>query len=114
MGPKVRSRRSFLKLQDVSYPTHRIGAFRVTTLISGSQTAGAFALLEHVLEVGALGSPPHTHSHEDEWSYVLEGELTVDFGGQAVQASPGELVFKPRRQPHTFLNLGVCRCVFWN
>lgn len=86
--------------------THQIGGLSVRSLIPGAQTGGAFALLEHVLAPGALGSPPHTHSHEDEYSYVLEGTLTVEVGGQLRSAGPGELVFKPRGVPHVFLNTG--------
>jgi quercetin dioxygenase-like cupin family protein len=87
-------------------PTHRIAGCQIRTVISGRQTAGSFALLDTLLDPGALASPPHTHSREDEWSYVLEGELTVDFSGRTVVAGPGDVVFKPRGEAHSFLNRG--------
>jgi hypothetical protein len=49
----------------------------------------------------------HRHSREDEYSYVLEGRMGADLGGEIVYAEPGDLVFKPRGQWHTFWNAGA-------
>src|SRR5918998_1119939 len=54
----------------------------------------------------ALGAPLHTHRHEDEYSYVLEGRIGVQLGDEVLEAGPGELVFKPRGVPHAFWNAG--------
>ena len=48
----------------------------------------------------------HTHSREDECSYILAGELMFEVGDQTVQAGPGSYVLKPRGVPHAFWNLG--------
>jgi uncharacterized cupin superfamily protein len=48
----------------------------------------------------------HTHTHEDEYSYVLEGEVGVQVGDEVSVAKPGDLVFKPRGVPHAFWNAG--------
>jgi uncharacterized cupin superfamily protein len=48
--------------------------------------------------------PPHTHSHEDECSYVLEGHRTFDVGGSVVTVGPGSYVVKPRGVFHAFWN----------
>jgi len=53
-----------------------------------------------------LGAPLHRHSREDEYSFVLEGRIGARLGDQVVFAEPGELVFKPRDQWHTFWNAG--------
>lgn len=50
--------------------------------------------------------PPHTHSREDEVSFVLEGELTSDVGGEVVVAPRGSYVVKPRGMHHAFYNAG--------
>src|SRR4029450_11661156 len=42
------------------------------------------------------------HEKEDEYSYVLEGRLGALLGDEVVYADPGEFVFKPRKQWHTF------------
>ncbi|MGN6169636.1 MAG: cupin domain-containing protein, partial [Solirubrobacteraceae bacterium] len=40
----------------------------------------------------------------DEYSYVLEGRMGAQLGEEIVEAGPGDLVFKPRDQWHTFWN----------
>ena len=49
------------------------------------------------------GSPLHVHHNEDEWFYVLEGELTIWVAGRTVVAGAGAFVFGPRDVPHTFV-----------
>ena len=51
--------------------------------------------------------PPHTHSREDECSFVLEGELTCFVGSEVVIAPAGSYVFKPRGISHAFYNAGA-------
>jgi quercetin dioxygenase-like cupin family protein len=51
--------------------------------------------------------PPHTHSREDECSFVLEGELTCEVGGEIVVAPVGSYVLKPRGVPHALCNTGT-------
>jgi hypothetical protein len=54
-----------------------------------------------------LSSPRrYTHQHEDEYTYVLEGEIGVQVGEEVRVARPGDLVFKPRGVPHAFWNAG--------
>ena len=48
------------------------------------------------------GSPLHVHHNEDEWFYVIEGELTFWVGGRVITAPAGSFVFGPRDIPHTF------------
>ena len=75
-------------------------------MIEGADTQGRFALVEHVIAPGAIAAPMHMHSKEDEFSYVLEGTFAAVLGGTEIQAQPGDLVFKPRGQWHTFWNPG--------
>jgi mannose-6-phosphate isomerase-like protein (cupin superfamily) len=73
-------------------------------LLDGSHTGGRFALVEHVLRPRALGSPLHSHRNEDEFSFVLEGQVGVQVGSRELVAGPGSLVRKPRGVPHAFWN----------
>jgi len=73
-------------------------------MIGGEQTEGNFALVEHPIGPRALAAPMHTHEHEDEYTYVLEGEVGVQIGEEVLVARPGDLVFKPRGVPHAFWN----------
>ena len=50
--------------------------------------------------------PLHRHSHEDEYTYVLEGRIGALLGDDVVYGEPGDLIFKPRGQWHTFWNAG--------
>ncbi len=54
----------------------------------------------------ALAAPLHRHLREDEYSYVLEGRMGALLGDDVLEAGPGDLVFKPRDQWHTFWNAG--------
>ena len=56
-------------------PSVQTGGLGVRFMISAEETDGRFSLVEYPLEGRSLGSPIHTHSQEDEYSYVLEGEV---------------------------------------
>lgn len=81
-------------------------ALGVRFMIEGASTGGRFSLVEHPMPPRSLGSPVHTHRHEDEYSYVLEGRVGVQIGDDVAIAGPGDLVFKPRGIPHAFWNAG--------
>jgi quercetin dioxygenase-like cupin family protein len=82
------------------------GGLGVRFMIEGAKTGGTFALVEHPIEPRVLAAPMHTHRHEDEYTYVLEGEIGVQVGEEVRVARPGDLVFKPRGVPHAFWNAG--------
>lgn len=73
----------------------------LTIKAAGDTTAGRFTLIEHLAPQGA-GSPLHMHEREDEWFYVLEGELAFWVDGKTISAPAGSFVFGPRGIPHTF------------
>jgi quercetin dioxygenase-like cupin family protein len=83
-----------------------LGGLGIRFMIEGKETGGQFALVEHPLEPRALGAPMHRHTNEDEYSYVLEGRMGAHLGDEVVFGDPGDLVFKPRGQWHTFWNAG--------
>lgn len=61
-------------------------------------------MIEHTLAPGALAAPLHRHTHEDEISYVLEGEVTIQQGEEVTLTRAGTYVLKPRGIFHTFWN----------
>jgi quercetin dioxygenase-like cupin family protein len=83
----------------------QIGAMGVRFMID-AQTGGGFSMVEHPIAPRSLAAPLHTHTHEDEYSYVLEGEVGVQIGDEIAVARPGDLVFKPRGIQHAFWNAG--------
>lgn len=83
-----------------------LGGLGVRFLLGGDQTGGRYSLVEHPLQPRALAAPMHTHQNEDEYSFVLEGEVGVQIGDRELVATPGTLIVKPRGVPHTFWNAG--------
>jgi mannose-6-phosphate isomerase-like protein (cupin superfamily) len=84
----------------------RLGAIGVRFLIDGADSRGGFSLVEHPMPPRALAAPLHRHTHEDEYSFVLEGRVGALLGDEVVYGDPGDLIFKPRGQWHTFWNAG--------
>lgn len=75
--------------------------------IHANQTDSAVAVGEWTVPPGVLGAPPHKHDAEDEFFYVLEGELSVMQDDQVMIARQGETVILPRGRFHTFWNAGT-------
>jgi mannose-6-phosphate isomerase-like protein (cupin superfamily) len=88
-----------------------LGSIGVRFMLDGETAGGRFSLVEHPLSARALAAPLHRHTREDEYSYVIEGRMGALLGDEVLQAGPGDLVFKPRGEWHTFWNAGdeVCR-----
>ena len=74
------------------------------------ETGGGFSMVEHPIAPRTMAAPWHMHTREDEYSYVLEGRLGALLGDDVVYAEPGDFVFKPRDQWHTFWNAGDEPC----
>ena len=87
-----------------------LGSIGVRFMIDGSEAGERFSLVEHPMSPRALAAPLHLHTREDEYSYVLEGRMGALLGDEVVEAGPGDLVFKPRNQWHTFWNAGDEPC----
>jgi mannose-6-phosphate isomerase-like protein (cupin superfamily) len=83
-----------------------LGSIGVRFMIDGAESGGGFSLVEHPMPPRALAAPLHRHNREDEYSYVLEGRMGALLGDEVLEAGPGDLVFKPRGQWHTFWNAG--------
>ncbi len=80
-----------------------------TIKIGREDTKGAYGLIEVVVPAG-VGSPWHVHAEEDEWFYVLEGEVTVWVADTKLRLTPGSFAFGPKGVPHTFyVESGVAR-----
>src|SRR3954465_12062597 len=73
-----------------------------TIKADGAETGGRVMVTEQLAPRGS-GSPLHVHHNEDEWFYVLEGELTIWVDGETHVAPAGSFVLGPRDIPHTFI-----------
>ncbi len=83
-----------------------LGSIGVRFMIDGAESGGGFSLVEHPMGPHALAAPLHKHNREDEYSFVLEGEVGALLGDDVRIGKPGDLIFKPRNQWHTFWNAG--------
>jgi mannose-6-phosphate isomerase-like protein (cupin superfamily) len=87
-----------------------LGSIGVRFLIDGPDAGERLSVVEHPMSPRALAAPLHLHTREDEYSFVLEGRMGALLGDEVVEAGPGDLVFKPRNQWHTFWNAGDEPC----
>ena len=69
-----------------------------TIKASAETTGGRVAVIEHLAPRGS-GSPLHVHHREDEWFYVLEGELTFWVGGEVIVAPAGLVRLRAAGRP---------------
>jgi quercetin dioxygenase-like cupin family protein len=74
----------------------------LSTIKASSRTTGGRVGVIDTLAPRGSGSPLHVHHNEDEWFYVIEGELTFWVGGDVITAPAGSFVYGPRNIPHTF------------
>jgi mannose-6-phosphate isomerase-like protein (cupin superfamily) len=77
-----------------------------TTLLSGAQTGGSFAMLE-ALVPAQTGPPPHIHHAEDETFILLEGVLDFHVADDLHRAEADSVIFVPRGTRHHFSNIGA-------
>jgi quercetin dioxygenase-like cupin family protein len=73
-----------------------------TILLSGTDTAGQFCLIDMHVPPGG-GPPPHRHDFEETF-ILLEGELEATFRGETRTANAGDTIHIPANAPHQFHN----------
>jgi quercetin dioxygenase-like cupin family protein len=83
-----------------------LGTIGVRFMIDALASGGGFSLIEHPMAPRALAAPLHRHAREDEYSFILEGSVGALLGDEVLIGKPGDLIFKPRNQWHTFWNAG--------
>ena len=73
-----------------------------TILLSGTDTAGKFCLIDMHVPPGG-GPPPHRHDFEETF-VLLEGELEASFRGEKRTVRSGDTINIPANAPHQFHN----------
>jgi len=89
---------------DDNEPLAGLGGMSNRFLINGAESDRRFALVQHHFAPKALAAPMHRHHDEDEYTFVLTGRIGAVIEGVEAEAGPGDLLFKPRDQWHTFWN----------
>ena len=77
-------------------------------LAKGEDTGNQYTLLEQICPKGS-GPTPHYHD-QDEWFYILEGEITFLEDGKQTVGKAGSFVTVPRGTVHSFrVDSETCR-----
>ena len=72
--------------------------------VSSVDTHGAMSAFEFT---GSGGGPRHLHHEQDEWIYVVDGELEIELDGARQRLSTGESIFIPRKVQHSWTSTGA-------
>lgn len=80
-----------------------VGQLSIQYLIDGTATGG-MGVFELTVPPTSQVPPPHSHTHNEECVYVLEGMLRYSVDGVVRDLTPGEWMFTPRGSVHHFSN----------
>jgi quercetin dioxygenase-like cupin family protein len=83
-------------------PLHAFG-HTVVVLLAGEQTGEKFTAFLNISPPGC-GPGPHYHDREDEWFYILEGQVSFLINGTWTDVFPGTCIYSPRGTVHAFKN----------
>jgi len=83
----------------------KVGQLEIRYLVDGARQGG-LGLFEMKVPAGARVPPPHSHTHNEECVYVLEGVLRYTVDGATRDLKPGEWMSTPRGSVHHFSNPG--------
>jgi mannose-6-phosphate isomerase-like protein (cupin superfamily) len=85
---------------------HSLGFSTLAFKVLTSDTAGNLFVIEHTNLMPNTGPALHLHLSQEEWFYVMEGEVALQVGDQRVHLHAGESILAPRRIPHCFSAVG--------
>jgi mannose-6-phosphate isomerase-like protein (cupin superfamily) len=91
--------------QDRLGEVHSRGYSTILFKVLPHETNGGLFIIEHAGLVKG-GPPLHMHLHQEEWFYVMEGEVLFQIGDSRKQLRAGDSVLGPRGVPHTFSSIG--------
>jgi quercetin dioxygenase-like cupin family protein len=75
----------------------------MTLKATAESTGGGLMFLENLTAPGG-GPPPHVHTGEDEFFYVLDGSFEIRIGDELHAVGPGGFAYVPRGTVHYFRN----------
>jgi quercetin dioxygenase-like cupin family protein len=84
----------------------KVGQLEIRYLVDGSKTGG-LGVFELVVPPGANVPPPHSHSHNEEFFYVVEGSIGYSVDNESRELAPGQWMSTPRGSVHAFRNTGT-------
>ena len=91
--------------QDRLGEVHSRGYSSILFKVLPRETNGGLFVIEHAGLVKG-GPPLHMHLHQEEWFYVMEGEVLFQIGDSRKKLHAGDSILGPRGVPHTFSSVG--------
>ncbi len=82
--------------------THTRGFNHMAFKVATADTAGNLFVIEEGNLKGG-GPPLHSHDTQEEFWFVLEGEILFQVGDRRITLKAGESILGPRDVPHAFL-----------
>ena len=81
----------------------KVGQLEIRYLVDGAQEGG-LGLFEMKVPAGAHVPPPHSHTNNEEYVYVLEGVLRYSVDDETRDLKAGDWMSTPRGSVHHFSN----------
>jgi quercetin dioxygenase-like cupin family protein len=79
----------------------RVGQLGINYIVDGA-ASGTLGVFELTVPPGSNVPPPHSHSHNEECVYVLEGTLRYSVGAETRDLSHGQSMSTPKGVVHAF------------
>jgi len=93
-------RKPLAKETDMSSDVIKVGQMEIRYLVDGSKSGG-LGVFELIVPPGANVPPPHSHSHNEEFFYVVEGSIGYSVDGESRELAPGQWMSTPRGSVQT-------------
>jgi mannose-6-phosphate isomerase-like protein (cupin superfamily) len=91
--------------QDRFGEQHSLGYSSILFKVATRETNDSMFVVEHANLVKG-GPRLHLHLYQEEWFYVIEGEVLFQIGDTRKHLRAGESVLGPRNVPHAFSSVG--------
>ena len=88
--------------QDRYGEKHTLGYSAMSFKVGTAETGGNKFVIEHANLAPNGGPGFHMHLSQEEYFYVLEGEVAFQVGDKQIHLKPGESILGPRLVPHCF------------
>lgn len=85
--------------------TAQVFSVRTDIMMRSEDTGGTYSSYE-IIAPPECGARAHTHSHENENMYVIEGTFHFRCGEQECTLGAGDSIYMPKGLPHSFINTG--------
>ena len=91
--------------QDRLHEAHSLGFSTILFKVLTRETSGSLFVIEHKNLLKG-GPPLHVHHSQDEYFYLMDGEVVFQLGEERKRLTAGDSVLGPRGIPHTFFATG--------